>query len=380
MNEQIAERMNITVKTKVRINGKSGDLLLYRRRQSLRRAFRSNNLDVLRLNDNGTGWKHLQQTEYTPFGVSFPQMLVSYPLAQINVAYITVVQLGVASLNQWWLMDRLLRAGSPSPDDMEQPFKFGGKELDLMHNLYYYDFHARMYDPLTQTFPTQDPLKEKYYSISPYAYCGNNPVNRVDPTGLTDYKINENGFMYDASTWWDKLRRVFTGPDKTDKLIAPNGSTLTMDAGTMRNFTDMKNNRGIKVGQSFEIGNSNTAEQVHEFLSNNVKRETTEYGVVDFSDEGTKSSVISWLDEKNKNNFTKIAQNLSNNGFSIIQMTHSHPAGVGPSSKDRNTITDFNTLFQNNKIDWRIYNPKANEYIYYNENGITKTVSKKIRY
>jgi len=31
-NEQKTERMNITVKTKVRINGKSGDLLLYRRK------------------------------------------------------------------------------------------------------------------------------------------------------------------------------------------------------------------------------------------------------------------------------------------------------------------------------------------------------------
>lgn len=28
-----------------------------------------------------------------------------------------------------------------------------------------------------------DPLAEKYYSISPYAYCGGNPVNRIDPDG-----------------------------------------------------------------------------------------------------------------------------------------------------------------------------------------------------
>ena len=28
-----------------------------------------------------------------------------------------------------------------------------------------------------------DPLVEKYYPISPYAYCGDNPVNRTDPDG-----------------------------------------------------------------------------------------------------------------------------------------------------------------------------------------------------
>ncbi|VBB45607.1 conserved hypothetical protein [uncultured Paludibacter sp.] len=31
---------------------------------------------------------------------------------------------------------------------------------------------------------TLDPLAEKYYSISPYAWCGNNPVNAVDPNGM----------------------------------------------------------------------------------------------------------------------------------------------------------------------------------------------------
>jgi hypothetical protein len=28
-----------------------------------------------------------------------------------------------------------------------------------------------------------DPMAEKYYSISPYTYCNNNPVNVIDPDG-----------------------------------------------------------------------------------------------------------------------------------------------------------------------------------------------------
>ena len=30
---------------------------------------------------------------------------------------------------------------------------------------------------------TPDPLADKYYSTSPYAFCNNNPVNFVDPDG-----------------------------------------------------------------------------------------------------------------------------------------------------------------------------------------------------
>jgi len=48
----------------------------------------------------------------------------------------------------------------------------------------FYDFDARPYDPTLMRFTVPDPLAEKYYSVSPYAYCGDNPVNRTDPTGM----------------------------------------------------------------------------------------------------------------------------------------------------------------------------------------------------
>ena len=48
----------------------------------------------------------------------------------------------------------------------------------------YLDFGARLYDPRTAAWLSQDPLSEKYYPISPYAYCAGNPVNLVDPDGM----------------------------------------------------------------------------------------------------------------------------------------------------------------------------------------------------
>ncbi len=64
----------------------------------------------------------------------------------------------------------------------DQPYKYNGKELDSRNGLNMYDYSARWkYD---WNFSTVDPHAESYYSWSPYAYVGNNPIKRIDPTGM----------------------------------------------------------------------------------------------------------------------------------------------------------------------------------------------------
>ncbi len=41
-------------------------------------------------------------------------------------------------------------------------------------------------------FTVVDPLAEKYYSISPYAYCAWNLISRIDPDGMDWYDIHGN--------------------------------------------------------------------------------------------------------------------------------------------------------------------------------------------
>ena len=64
-----------------------------------------------------------------------------------------------------------------------QPYKYNGKELDTKKGLNWYDYGARMYDPALGRWHVVDPLAEKYYGVSSYAYCKNNPINRIDPDG-----------------------------------------------------------------------------------------------------------------------------------------------------------------------------------------------------
>jgi len=52
-----------------------------------------------------------------------------------------------------------------------------------MHGLNTYDYGVRQYNSLFGRWDRMDPLCEKYYSVSPYAYCANNPVLCVDEKG-----------------------------------------------------------------------------------------------------------------------------------------------------------------------------------------------------
>lgn len=61
-----------------------------------------------------------------------------------------------------------------------------------MHGLNTYDYGARQYDPILARWDRIDPLAEKYYNVSPYAYCANNPVILVDPDGRKVKPLDEN--------------------------------------------------------------------------------------------------------------------------------------------------------------------------------------------
>ena len=71
------------------------------------------------------------------------------------------------------------------------PYRFTSRVYDKESGLYYY--RARYYDAKVGRFTQKDPLRDAWNSgENLYVYCGNNPVNWKDPTGLlrivTDWK------------------------------------------------------------------------------------------------------------------------------------------------------------------------------------------------
>ena len=88
----------------------------------------------------------------------------------------------LSEYNVYWMLDTIPR------------ILYNGKELDEESGMYYYS--ARYYAP--PTFISRDPLFEKYFWSSPYAYCNNNPMKLIDPTGM-DWEDTEGNAVKDHS-------------------------------------------------------------------------------------------------------------------------------------------------------------------------------------
>ena len=85
-----------------------------------------------------------------------------------------------------------------------QPYKYNGKEFDTKKGLNWYDYGARHYDAVLGRFITVDALYDKHFKVSPYVYCGNEPVGRIDPDG-NDWRVQTH---YNRET--DKIEYKIT--------------------------------------------------------------------------------------------------------------------------------------------------------------------------
>ncbi|QEH44079.1 RHS repeat-associated core domain-containing protein [Chitinophaga sp. XS-30] len=79
-----------------------------------------------------------------------------------------------------------------APTYPENNIKYNGKELQAREfmdgsGLEWYDYGARMYDPQVARWHVVDAKNGNYPNLSPYLYCGNNPVANVDVDGNTHY-------------------------------------------------------------------------------------------------------------------------------------------------------------------------------------------------
>ena len=107
---------------------------------------------------------------------------------------------------------RIAIPAEPVAEPVEATFPnrwhFSGKESQsfLSANIPLLDFGARMYNPVTARWTAADPMAEKYYGTSPYAYCLDDPVCMADLYGLTSYNVN--GTIHEIHDGYDEVINV----------------------------------------------------------------------------------------------------------------------------------------------------------------------------
>lgn len=120
------------------------------------------------------------------------------------------------------------------PDGTTIRDSYTGKEdQSLDFGTGYIDFGARQYNPSLRRWMTPDPLSEKYYGISPYAFCNNNPVRYVDVDGqdwfdkVVGYVV---GFITNLIPGTGQFRDEYSPNDSSDYNNSLRDTDLAMFA------------------------------------------------------------------------------------------------------------------------------------------------------
>ena len=134
---------------------------------------------------------------------------------------------------------------------IDNPFRFGGEYKDEESGNYY--LRARYYDPETQRFTQEDTYPGTFgspMSQNGYAFCGNNPVNFVDPTGhiytAADKKNGVDKAAIDKAT--NDYNAAKSKGDKDGMAAAHNAAEAARSAALSSKSTANNSNKSAPAG------------------------------------------------------------------------------------------------------------------------------------
>lgn len=145
---------------------------------------------------------------------------------------------------------------------MSYKYKYNGKELQDELGLNMYDYGARNYDPALGRWMNVDPLAEKFYSESSYAYVNNDPLGYSDLDGK-DYIIdiirnkkgeitgvNISGTVYIQGSGASQERADELNEFAENNLKSKTVNGITIGVSLNYKYDKKKNEKNLKSGEN----------------------------------------------------------------------------------------------------------------------------------
>ena len=256
------------------------------------------------------------------------------------------------------------------------PYNYGltGKEIVYDNGLDEYFFGARtLFAPINR-FNQPDPLCEEYYHISPYAYCANNFINALDPTGMDIWEINNKGRVVNhiETTEHDAFYMV----DK--KGIRIKDKELIFKYGTVESFKSQYSDMAKTSFDWYNIRGDSNGKQLFEFFATNSSVEWSQLLLGESGNNGL--NIISTSHMTNTEQSIPFLLNSQYKyNYSIRGHIHNHPnnspfpSGLKTQKGDilfAKYLAKYSSKNNKSTPFFKIFIPKQLKYIYYNENSV----------
>jgi hypothetical protein len=222
-----------------------------------------------------------------------------------------------------------------------------------------------------------DPMQGNNPDVSTYSFCHNNPVIIIDIDGKKDYYISPNGYFYESTSLFEKIKSFLGLSNKSDRVFSeknrcllstyPEGTITIVKNGKSETVLEIKNQSYGKdlFKQLKNFSNVEWARIVHSKGRNTNTTLVSEHMVDDVSLAATYLSIY-----EKKGEFVK-----------IFEHSHPSPKGVNPATMNLDIYNgpsyyDYETAKAHPHTSFYVYDLYNDIKYYYNGTGYNKKYHK----